>query len=41
MANLAQQDKADIAANSPVVTVVDLSAFELEFHVAETYAHEV
>ncbi|HMK69047.1 MAG TPA: HlyD family efflux transporter periplasmic adaptor subunit, partial [Stellaceae bacterium] len=41
VANLAQQDKADIAANSPVVTVVDLSAFELEFHVAETYAHEV
>jgi len=38
VANLAQQDRANVAENTPLVTVVDLSAFEVEFQVAETYA---
>lgn len=38
VANLAQPQKALVAANAPLLTVVDLSAFEIEFQVAETYA---
>jgi HlyD family secretion protein len=38
VANLAQPQKAVVAANAPLLTVVDLSAFEIEFQVAETYA---
>ena len=38
VANLAQPEKARVAANTPLLTVVDLSAFEIEFQVAETYA---
>jgi HlyD family secretion protein len=41
VANLAQAEKARIAGSAPVVTVVDLSAFELEFQVAETYARDI
>jgi HlyD family secretion protein len=41
VANLGQAEKARIAAASPVITVVDLSAFELEFQVAETYAGDI
>jgi len=41
VANLGQAEKARIAESAPVVTVVDLSAFELEFQVAETYARDI
>ena len=30
-----------MAANAPLLTVVDLSAFEIEFQVAQTYAGEI
>ncbi len=38
VANLAQAEKTRVAASVPLLTVVDLSAFEVEFQVAETYA---
>lgn len=38
VANLAQPQKTLVAGNAPLLTVVDLSAFEIEFQVAETYA---
>ena len=38
VANLAQPQKTRVAANSPLITVVDLTAFEIEFQVAESYA---
>jgi HlyD family secretion protein len=38
VANLAQPQKAHVADNAPLITVVDLSALELEFHVGESYA---
>ena len=41
VANLAQPQKTLVAANAPLLTVVDLSAFEIEFRVAETYAGEI
>lgn len=41
VANLSQPEKARIAEGAPVVTVVDLSAFELEFQVTETYARDI
>ncbi len=41
VANLAQAEKARIAESAPIITVVDLSAFELEFQVAETYARDI
>ncbi len=41
VANLGQPEKARIAESVPVVTVVDLTAFELEFLVAETYARDI
>jgi HlyD family secretion protein len=41
VANLGQPEKARIAESAPVVTVVDLGAFELEFQVAETYARDI
>lgn len=41
VANLAQPQKTRVAANTPLITVVDLSAFEIEFQVAETYAHDI
>jgi HlyD family secretion protein len=41
VANLAQLEKTLVAANAPLLTVVDLSAFEVEFQVAETYAGEI
>jgi HlyD family secretion protein len=41
VANLGQPEKARIAESAPVVTVVDLDAFELEFQVAETYARDI
>jgi HlyD family secretion protein len=41
VANLAQPEKTRVAANSPLIAVVDLTAFEIEFQVAETYAGEI
>ena len=38
VANLAQPQKTLVPANAALLTVVDLSAFEIEFQVAETYA---
>jgi HlyD family secretion protein len=38
VANLAQPQKTLVPANAPLLTIVDLSAFEIEFQVAETYA---
>ncbi len=41
VANLAQSEKARVAESAPLITVVDLTAFELEFQVAETYAGDI
>jgi HlyD family secretion protein len=41
VANLAVAEKTRVAADAPLITVVDLSAFEIEFHVAESYAGEI
>jgi HlyD family secretion protein len=41
VATLAQQERAQVAENAPLVTVVDLTALEIEFQVAETYANEI
>jgi HlyD family secretion protein len=41
VATLAQQERAQVAENAPLVTVVDLSALEVEFQVAESYANEI
>jgi HlyD family secretion protein len=36
--NVAVRQKEAVAANAPIVTVVDLSAFEVEFQMPESYA---
>ncbi len=41
VANLAQQEKADVPENAPLITVVDLTALEIEFRVAESYASDI
>jgi HlyD family secretion protein len=41
VANLAQTEKARIPESAPLITVVDLTAFEIEFQVAETYAQDI
>ena len=41
VANLAQPEKTKVAESAPLLTVVDLSAFEIEFQVAESYAGEI
>jgi HlyD family secretion protein len=41
VANLAQPEKTRVAESAPLLTVVDLTAFEIEFQVAETYAGEI
>jgi HlyD family secretion protein len=41
VANLAQPQKTLVPANAPLLTVVDLSAFEIEFQVGETYAGDL
>jgi HlyD family secretion protein len=41
VANLAQAEKTRVAENAPLLTVVDLGAFEIEFAVAETYARSI
>jgi HlyD family secretion protein len=41
VANVNVQDRDAVAANAPVMTVVNLSAFEVEFDVAENYASDL
>jgi HlyD family secretion protein len=41
VANLAQPEKTRVAQNAALLTVVDLTAFEIEFQVAETYAGDI
>jgi HlyD family secretion protein len=41
VATLAQQERAQVPENAPLVTVVDLTALEIEFQVAESYANEI
>jgi HlyD family secretion protein len=41
VANLAELQKTRVAADAPLLTVVDLSAFEVEFQVAESYAGDI
>ncbi len=38
VANLAQPDRTQVATSTPLLTVVDLRALEIQFEVAETYA---
>ena len=41
VATLTQQERAQVAENAPLVTIVDLTALEIEFQVAESYANEI
>ena len=41
VATLSQAERAQVAENAALVTVVDLSALEIEFQVAESYANEI
>jgi len=41
VATLSQIERAQVPENAPLVTVVDLSALEVEFQVAESYANEI
>jgi HlyD family secretion protein len=41
VANLTEPQRTHVAADAPLLTVVDLSAFEIEFQVAETYARNI
>jgi HlyD family secretion protein len=41
VANLAAAEKGNVAENAPLLTVVDLSAFEVEFQVADVYARDI
>ncbi|HEU5134452.1 MAG TPA: HlyD family efflux transporter periplasmic adaptor subunit [Steroidobacteraceae bacterium] len=41
VATLSQPERAQVAENAPLVTVVDLTALEIEFQVSESYANEV
>ncbi len=41
VANLAQPEKTRVIENTPLLTVVDLTALEIEFHVAESYAGDI
>jgi HlyD family secretion protein len=41
VANLAQPEKAHVADSAPLLTVVDLSALEIEFRVGESYASDI
>ncbi len=41
VANLAQPEKTHVPDSAPLITVVDLSALELEFHVGESYASDI
>jgi len=41
VANLAAAEKASVGENAPLLTVVDLTAFEVEFQVADVYARDI
>jgi HlyD family secretion protein len=41
VANLAAAEKANVVENAPLLMVVDLSAFEIEFQVADVYARDI
>lgn len=41
VANLAAAQRATVAENAPLLTVVDLSAFEVEFQVADAYSRDI
>ena len=41
VANLAQSEQAHVAESAPLLTVVDLSGFEIEFQVGESYASDI
>lgn len=41
VATLAQVERSQVAENAALVTIVDLSALEIEFQVAESYANEI
>jgi HlyD family secretion protein len=41
VATLTQLERAQVAENAPLVTVVDLTALEIEFQVSESYANEI
>jgi HlyD family secretion protein len=41
VANLAQPEKTRVTGNAPLLTVVDLTDFEIEFQVAETFAGDI
>src|SRR5215469_4308504 len=41
VANLAQAQRTRVAAAAPLLSVVDLSAFEIEFQVGEMYARDI
>jgi HlyD family secretion protein len=41
VATLSQVERAQVPENAPLVTVVDLTALEIEFQVAESYANEI
>ncbi|MEX0733491.1 MAG: HlyD family efflux transporter periplasmic adaptor subunit [Steroidobacteraceae bacterium] len=41
VANLAAVEKANVAENAALLTVVDLTAFEVEFQVADVYARDI
>jgi HlyD family secretion protein len=41
VANLGQSEKAHVAESAPLITVVDLTAFEVEFQVSEAYAGDI
>jgi len=41
VATLSQAERAQVAENAPLVTVVDLTALEIEFQVSESYANEI
>ena len=41
VANLAAAEKASVVENAPLLTVVDLTAFEVEFQVADVYARDI
>ena len=41
VANLAQPEKAHVATSAPLLTVVDLSDFEIEFTVGESFASDI
>ncbi len=41
VSNLAAAEKANVAENAPLLTVVDLTVFEVEFQVADVYARDI